>query len=1643
MNINNFNLAHCPNTNSPSFRKLSSVIGQARAYIFHQMNNGLPIGEFLYAENVGQYKEYVAVHGERKAMYDWGMFMTSKFMENKGVSDVDALRAMNYATSRIEPTTNKELYYNFKAIDKKGERTIYKKETINKMVNEFNNDKKNQNKYWFESTPVGDGKYVMTIHNNPTQLLSIDLDAPNSKITVDGYTFRLDNAMEPNEAIVEHQMRSEVYRASEHFNDVLKSIERALPGVSIIRETYDTIGTRVGVRGYVSKDGIHYNMQTLHYDTPIHEATHIWIEALETFDNKKYQTLVAKAQETIDLDPTLYNIIKSKYPELNDMNLMKEYISTVSGLISADKTKEFILTAKRQNIYDDTLFGNIQEFIDKAWEYIQSVIENIWPSSSITSMNFKEMTLGDILNALSDDILAGNNIIGYGSREIGSLMNQIWKDNIIMRSKNLRTINNIADIQASIINTNDISILGGDQYSDDKVRTEAAKQVLNNLRKRKNKYYYREYGINYEFDGALSKGELMQQIKDNVIEERAIIVNSFSSNVKEIISRYHTIGNTQSIEDIVEEVYEQYSDDFKQRMAHAIKTSGANDPLVKVLNYDELKNDADYSFLYNESMAGFKPLIFIHYNDEKTIDISVMDYAIGLHSRKGYNITSNNNNIAAQFGVTDILKPFKLSNSKSDIHKAILSFQIASMKHLASTKGKKLRIRRTGAMGFSGSKITPQYILDMQMVMNDTRKLFKLEQVNALMDKTSSTYPFMQEVLNDDNAWNGNDLFSFDGIIKNYYESYKDELGLTNIEVEHLTSNPKSVAHIKILEQRQKDILKNRSLDAVKDDAEWKMLAQYLIYAKTGYNTNSASVKDINMLSLRTVNMHNQSNIAIQHFASQAEEVKSIFIDKVNGYKKDLIKLIRASMQSRNTFTVTNNPSTIFGHLYVKGKVILSEDYGEHKKGETVEVVMFNQLHGSHNIDAANKAGLTKEDIALSDFILSHVRERMADLYIHEQKKIGNEISIDEAMKYIEERMEPGTIPVLNATTNENIRKGDFLGAFRQIIDKVAKGEYLSGDQLFKDEDAQNLTSRFFSHLDYQTQIVDDLGLAMNERYSDSDIPTFDAVNMEKFENHTMNLEYLFNMVSLDTVRKIEIENRLLPVWNDVQTFIYVTENDTMNKKDYLKNTKQLLEEYFNIIVLRKNADDPNDKLATIVRNSLRATTFLSLGYRPVLWFKSGFFNEQNLMLQSLATSATEALMGNKDIFGYPSASDITKAHEMMFTDFRKIKALGEKFSIINSSELDVIESIFTTITDKTIWRNQFAQLGNYYTDICARLIVMTGFMIHDGSYDAHEYNEETETLKYDWKKDKRYTKDGKFKSDNDEVLFNHILERQKDTGLATTIDDMQVGYDFKEANERFKWYADKYVIGAMDEYQSALMGNIYAGALFTQYRKFMFDKLFNVVGSERESIYGTRRTVKDVDGQIEVVHNMINNEGWGASIYYVVRDTVKLARMKDYTMEDFKKMPPNRVRNLIIAGSQMLMWGGIFLAIKAMDLSDEDKKKVEFMYTELMPTDMYFQTYASLIPMLSNLNKIYEVVVGERRWNALLSFAGPLNTVSDTMWMVELMGKHDTLRRDMAAPSREEVREQRRISALEKQARDSQDDATKKSIEEQIEEIE
>jgi len=297
------------------------------------------------------------------------------------------------------------------------------------------------------------------------------------------------------------------------------------------------------------------------------------------------------------------------------------------------------------------------------------------------------------------------------------------------------------------------------------------------------------------------------------------------------------------------------------------------------------------------------------------------------------------------------------------------------------------------------------------------------------------------------------------------------------------------------------------------------------------------------------------------------------------------------------------------------------------------------------------------------------------------------------------------------------------------------------------------------------------------------------------------------------------------------------------------------------------------------------------------------------------------------------------------FTDFRKIHELGKKFSIINSSEMDAIESIFTTSADKHIFRTQLAQLGNYYTDMASRLVTMTAFMLKDGSYDAHTYNPDTNKLSYDVTKDKRFYKDDKWISDNAELIFKDLVRSQINVGLATSENDMTVGYDFVDANTRFKWYSDKYIIGSMDEYQKVLLGNTAVGQLFTQFRNYLPDKAFNILGTNRQTSYGAIREVNmNADNEMEVIRKQIEIEGTAASLWYLLEDVVKVVRTKDMSFKDIE-LSAMRKYNIGLVVGKAVMLTTILVALKMMcdaGMSDRDKDKLEWLYGELMAMKMY-----------------------------------------------------------------------------------------------------
>ena len=388
-------------------------------------------------------------------------------------------------------------------------------------------------------------------------------------------------------------------------------------------------------------------------------------------------------------------------------------------------------------------------------------------------------------------------------------------------------------------------------------------------------------------------------------------------------------------------------------------------------------------------------------------------------------------------------------------------------------------------------------------------------------------------------------------------------------------------------------------------------------------------------------------------------------------------------------------------------------------------------------------------------------------------------------------------------------------------------------------------------------------------------------------------------------------------------------------------------------------------------------------------------------MLESTAKTVTTLISKEEaKTLNVPGVSDMAKANAVLMTDFAKIMALGKKFSIINVSEMDAIDSIFTTMTEKSLVRNQIAQLGNYYSDMISRLVAMTAFMIKDGSYDAHSFNKETGELSYDITKDERFYKDGNWINEDAKIIFSDLHKSLMNDGLIKN-DKVLVGYDFRDANTRFKWYADKFIIGSMDEYQKALLGQTAVGALAIQFRNYLPDKLFNLLGSNRLTSYGAVREIRmNADNEVEVIRKQMEIEGSVASWWYYLSDVYKVVRSGDMTLSELNEsLSPMRRHNMAKTIMQAVFLTtivtGLTLLVQA-GMSDKDRKKLEFLWSELAAwravTDL---NETSILPISKMLSDIWSLLTGEANWSRSLRYIGP---VYDAKWFLELLTDYDDL---------------------------------------------
>ena len=137
-----------------------------------------------------------------------------------------------------------------------------------------------------------------TLSSNSTSEI---LDQNDNIIMSDGTMVQLGDKVAENQAVSDYKLLREYVETAQTTEALVSTLERSIPGFNINIESHETVQDTIhkNDRAWVDSEGVHLNTQTLHYDTPIHEVTHVWIHALEMSDSLKYNQFINKVIDSV------------------------------------------------------------------------------------------------------------------------------------------------------------------------------------------------------------------------------------------------------------------------------------------------------------------------------------------------------------------------------------------------------------------------------------------------------------------------------------------------------------------------------------------------------------------------------------------------------------------------------------------------------------------------------------------------------------------------------------------------------------------------------------------------------------------------------------------------------------------------------------------------------------------------------------------------------------------------------------------------------------------------------------------------------------------------------------------------------------------------------------------------------------------------------------------------------------------------------------------------------------------------------------------------------------------------------------------------------------------------------------------------
>lgn len=1407
--------------------------------------------------------------------------------------------------------------------------------------------------------------------------------------------------VEKNEVNAIDQYNNEAYNkklrdssTSNKFQIMLDFYQAKYPNLTFISETNESTPYK-NKRAWIDNEGLHYNVDLITEDTLSHEIAEVFLLFEELNNKEGYDKIIATTKSIVNNNKEAQAIDQQiRSLGLNEKDHWNEVAATLLGLDSFAK-----IVTKLNEVQQRPL-----TVLERIAKFFNELLNRLRRDTSF---------YGKTINQYMDQLSTKENLTN-------SVLNELT-------SPRFQTV-----LNASINHGNDFPKRWNEAVADNKgglneTAREAAKRLALSLKPKDGFYVINTYDGDIKIEDRYTGDALVTKIEEKYFKPKMEFEANFAFNVKEFLNRI----KANSKIDIDKEIESIFGTQFihKDGIKEALITLGVN-PTAQVYLYSELSKSSNTILrsLYNNSFEyeNVPTILIIHSDNKNTGEMEVSLFNVTTTGLGFTDYAYNRNNKALIRSIPRI-KYEKAKgtweNDKGGMIKAMVALQLLSMQKLS---GKKLKLRNGGVISISKKEIKNETFHDTQDMINN----LMLIRDDALESVNNNS---IKDVLNDNELFDP-ELYQSSWIIswalmsKDRMKDYVVDGLAIKAKMEDLILGKLTLLDVKEMMLARAMQLENSEK---KDDLrELYLLHRAMYQADTGHMSYINKISDMSRMESLMVNTRNIRNDLLRWFVLQGEvaatSYKSIYKTWNDKLQNKLLPPLINKFKNQNNISVApfyKDPAQrYYDNMFirVRAKVTKTQtiDGKEYKAGDTY-MAKLPLLYATQK-DVTEKR-ITQEQLDLVNFIKESLDNALIQRELHELRKSNPKATIEEAKKRAKS-LNAGDVFVIPKSINELFFSGEI---------KKAMNRY--GTSLGFTEDASdvnydkiiNVNAKLYNAFDEQIR-NDELRyemMGLKRGYDQNGNMYYEVMSIEANNGASFNLERMLQSFMIENLRQEFYEREIIPRYNmamGAMNFLEIT-------GDYsLKNNKQFLLDLSDRTLRRKVIDSKEDAFDTpwgkmffgkVFRSGMSVAAYSFLAYSYKIGTRSLVYNTINQWMAATSNYVADLgiTVGEKAAMVTPEF--VLKANVLQAKELIKGKLfngelirLAWKHGAILNSEKDLTSIWNRSGNVSNIFQDDLAHLMNAGTDIMARVIATAAIFARNGSLAAYTWNDEKGDFDYDITKDRIYadengkiTDEGMIYIYGENGLIDRLVEQKRMTlkpgqkKSDISLKEIPTGYDSNMIVRQVQYYADKYVLASINEWNKNLLASTYIGASASQYRVFSFEKAFNMglFAGNRKTTYGTGYEIVEMDGKKynrEIIREI---EGSIQSLAYT-KQALRHMMSGDF-LKWWNEQPAIRRVNIIRTMLKTTLAAMVYFGIKSIRIPEDEEYKYYWVMGDLGLVFLVKDFMENPIPILSYINTIIDGISGERDLSKVLYSHTPAKIISQFGDIEEFFSEYES----------------------------------------------